>query len=101
MTIFFLMGKLLINAHGKCSQNEDTYCKYCGDTYGQFNTAHYLIECPITSKNCQYIREMLNDDELDLDITSQGDILRTRLYQDPQLLLEAIASRPPTIRSYS
>ena len=65
------------------------------DKYGQFNTAHYLIECPITSKNCQYVREMLNDDELDVDITSQGDILRTRLYRDPQLLLEAIASRPP------
>ena len=81
--------KLLINAHGKCSHYEDTYRKYCGDTYGQFNTAHYLIECPITSKNCQYIREMLNDDELDLDITSQGDILRTRLYRDPQLLLDS------------
>ena len=52
-----------------------TYCKYCVDKYGQFNTAHYLIECPITSKNCQYVREMLNDDELDVDITSQGDIV--------------------------
>ena len=44
--------KLLINAYRKCSHNEDVYCKYCGDTYDRYSTAHYLIQCPITSKYC-------------------------------------------------
>ena len=86
--------KLLINAYGKCSHNDDTYCKYCGDTYDRYSTVHYLIECPITSKYCQYLLEMLDDDELDLDIKSQGDIIRTHAWRAPQLLLKAITSKP-------
>ena len=48
--------------------------------YGKFTTAHYLIECPITSKYCQHIREMLTDEELALDTTTQGNMLRAYLY---------------------
>ena len=87
--------KLLINAYRKCSHNDNVYCMYCGDAYDRYSTAHYLIQCPITSKYCQYLRELLDDDEFDLDFKAQGDIIRTHAWRAPQLLIKAITNKPP------
>ena len=87
--------KLLINAYRKCSHNDNVYCMYCGDAYNRYSTAHYLIQCPITSKYCQYLRELLDDDEFDLDFKAQGDIIRTHAWRAPQLLIKAITNKPP------
>ena len=47
------------------------------------------------SKYSQYLRELLDDDEFDLDFKAQGDIIRTHAWRAPQLLIKAITNKPP------
>ena len=53
-----------------CYMHEGTTCNYC---QGAFSASHYLVTCPITSKHCQPLREMLSNEEIDLPPAKQGN----------------------------
>ena len=84
-----------------CYMHEETTCEYCQGAYGHFSAGHYLVTCPITSKHCQPLREMLSDEEINLPPAEQGQLILRQLHANPAAAANIINKKPPKVNCAS
>ena len=87
-----LMARLRLSAGTRCTFYCPTFCARCDE---DFSVSHYLVNCPATPIFCCNNKQVLTEEELDLDdVDAFAAIIIQIASYDPQPLIDRVNLNP-------
>jgi ribonuclease HI len=89
-----LILKLRLGLYNKCKRHETAYCGYC-HMDNPYSTAHYLLECPVTSPHAKSLLEPLTEKELNLPLNQLANCILRHCQKNTSELIKLLNKLKP------